>query len=236
MEWYATCKKRFMVGGPEGLRPSVVLCGRGEPMPASPCIRGTVFAQVVLDVERLLASGAVAQDRLGRWLGPEDLRVMAEDPLVSGWYPIGTYARMNELLRDVDGGGRDDYLRGLGRKSARQFLESGHYQQVGYALRTALGEARTPEERFHAFGYDLRLFVTMSASILNFSLWTPRVDPEHKHRYRIEVTEASALPEALCWRADGFMNELAATHGNPELWRWERAAPDAIVFRMSRPL
>jgi len=205
-------------------------------MPTSPCIKGTVLVQVVEDIEQLLATGAVSGDGLEQWLRPEDLRILAEHPLASGWYPIETYARMNEFLRDVAGRGRDSYLRELGRRSARHFLASGYYQQVVYARRTTLQATMDPEERFEAFGYDLRIFISLSTSILNFSRWTPRVDPDHVLRYRIEVTEASALPEVLCWRSDGFINELAAAHGHPELWRWERVAPDVIFFRMTRGL
>lgn len=204
--------------------------------PGAPCITGTVFAQVLRDVERLLAAGQVSKDGLSRWLRPEELRALADRPLPSGWYAIGTYARLNALLRDVAGGGRDAYLRELGGRSARQFLESGHYQQVAYARRTEIARATTREERFRAFGYDLRLFVSLSASFLNFSRWAARQDPEHAQRYLIEVTEAGHLPDELCWRAEGFVNELAAEHGCPGLWRWERVQAEVVHFRMVRDL
>jgi hypothetical protein len=205
-------------------------------MSVPPSIKGTVFAQVVEEVGRQLAAGAVTRDELGRWLRPEDLGALADRPLASAWYPIGKYARMNELLRDVAGGGRDAYLREQGARSARQFIASGNYQQADYALRTALQTARTPEERFELFRQDLRLFASMSASILNFSRWTPRADPDHALRHRLEVTECGAFPEVLCWRSDGFVNELAAAHGHPGLWSWRRPGPEEIHFTMTRSL
>jgi hypothetical protein len=44
--------------------------------------------------------------------------------------------------------------------------------------------------RFAAFGRDLELLTATSASILNFSRWASRPDPEREGRYLIEVTEA----------------------------------------------
>jgi hypothetical protein len=205
-------------------------------MPISPSIKGTVFIHVVEELQRLLAEGAVSRDGLAQWLRPEDVYALAERPLPSGWYPIERYARMNELLRDVAGGGQDEYLRDLGRRTAQHFRASGRYQQIGYALRMALEGAHTPEKRFEAFGYDLPLFVSLSSNILNFSRWTVRADPDELLRYRVDVTEARALPDVFCWRTDGFFNELAAAHGYPGLWRWERVGPDVIVFRMNQSL
>jgi hypothetical protein len=205
-------------------------------MPNTPSIKGSVFLLVVEEVERILATGSVSRDGLGRWLHPGDLTAFAEHPIASGWYPIDQYARMNELLRDVAGGGQNEYLREQGRRTAQQLLASGRYQQVGYAQRTELDAAQTPEERFHTFGREIRFIASVSAAILNFSRWTPRVDPDYSLRYRIEVTEASAFPEVLCWRSDGFVNELANAHGHSGLWRWDRVAPDVIYFRMTRAL
>jgi hypothetical protein len=205
-------------------------------MQAPPSIKGMILRQVVEEVSRLLAAGAVPRDGLGRWLRPEDLAHLSERPLASAWYPIELYTRLNLLLRDVGGDRRDEYLRELGGRTAEMLLASGRYQQIGYARRTALQDATTPEGRFEAFRHDLRLFASMSASVLNFSRWTPRDDPEHARRYLLEVTEASAFPEVLCWRTDGFVNALAAAHGHPGLWRWDRPAPDTVVFRMTREL
>lgn len=50
------------------------------------------------------------------------------------------------------------------------------------------------------------------------------------------MTEAAAMPESLCWRSDGFVNGMASIHGEADLWRWERLAPDHVVFRMVRPV
>ena len=90
--------------------------------------------------------------------------------------------------------------------------------------------------RFEAFGRDLRKLTTLSASILNFSRWTSKPDPEREGYYVIDVSDARAFPEVLAWRSDGFVNEMASRHGDPDLWTWQRMSADLIVFRMLRPV
>jgi hypothetical protein len=46
----------------------------------------------------------------------------------------------------------------------------------------------------------------------------------------MENSEASAYPEVLAWQTDGLISRMATQHGKPNLWRWERARPDLIVF------
>ncbi len=61
-------------------------------------------------------------------------------------------------------------------------------------------------------------------------------DAERADRYVIEVSDAKDMPEALCWRSDGFVNEMATHHGDKDLWTWKREKPDLVIFRMTRAL
>ena len=205
-------------------------------MPSQPSIKGSVFAGVIEDVCRLVRRGGISLDELTRWLKPQDVDLLDEDIVLSDWYDISIYTRMNELLRDVEGGGSNEYLRRCGSRTARRLLESGLYQQLEYLQRTELGRAKDERARFEAFGRDLRLLATLSGSILNFSRWKPKPDPEEAGRYVIEVSEARHMPDVLCWRSDGLINEMATQHGEPDLWRWERVKDDLVVFRMVRSL
>ena len=205
-------------------------------MPSQPSIKGSVFAGVVEDVCKLVRRGGVSVDDLTRWLKPEDVDLLDGEINLSGWYDIAVYTRMSELLRDVEGGGSNEYLRQRGRLTARRLLESGLYQQLEYVQRTELVRAQDPRARFQAFGRDLRLLATLSGSILNFSRWTSKPDPEEAGRYVIEVSEAKDFPDVLCWSSDGLVNEMATQHGEPDLWRWERVRSDLIFFRMVRSL
>ena len=71
---------------------------------------------------------------------------------------------------------------------------------------------------------------------MNFLTAEVKVDPERDDRYVIEYSGAAACPEVFFWTNQGFINRMAAEHGQPDLWRWERTAPDRVVYRMTRPV
>jgi hypothetical protein len=204
-------------------------------MGAVPSIKGSILCGVVEDVNKLLQSGLASRREAKRWLEPEDFRQLDEPVVVSQWYDLKIYTRMSELLRDVEGGGSNEYLRTLGRQTANRLLEAGLYAQLEYLNRAEVSKAIDGPARYAAFGRDLRLLATLSGSILNFSRWTPRPDREREGRYRIDVTEAPEFPDVLAWRSDGFVNQMATVHGDPDLWSWERTA-GGVVFRMMREL
>jgi hypothetical protein len=199
-------------------------------------IKGSVFAGVVEEVRKLLAGEVVSRRQAARWLRPEDLAFLDQAISVSSWYDIRSYARMGELLRDVAGEGSNEYLRQQGRQTARRLLEAGLYGQLEYLHRTEVSRATDAKARFEAFGRDLRLLTSLSASILNFSRWVAEPDPERPRRYRIVVSDADDFPEVLCWRSDGFVNEMATRHDDAELWGWDRPSRDRILFRMIREI
>ena len=201
-----------------------------------PSIKGSVFAAVVEDVRKLLARGELTRAEAGRWAEPDDLRHLDEEIHVSHWYDIRAYERLSLLLRDVEGAGSDEFLRQKGRATARRLLEAGLYAQLQYLQRAGVSKQIDSKARFEAFGHDLRMLTTLSASILSFSRWTPKPDPERKHRYVIEVSEAKDFPEVLAWRSDGFINEMATRHGDKDLWTWDRPRQDLVLFRMTRAL
>src|SRR5262245_61122908 len=203
-------------------------------MSGQPSVKGTVFANVVEDVKKLMANGAVKKVELARWLREEDIQLLGQNIGAATWYDIRSYTRMNELLRDVEGKGSNDYLRERGRETARRLVAAGFYAQMEFLSRTDVVRTTGDRARFEAFGRDLRKLTTLSASILNFSRWTPKPDPDHEGRYRIDVSEARDFPEVLAWRSDGFVNEMAAQHGGADLWGWARVSPDLIIFRMLR--
>jgi hypothetical protein len=204
-------------------------------MSSRPSIKGSVFAVIVEDVNKLLTHGTVSKAELSRWLHAEDLALLGQPIAAASWYDVRSYTRMNELLRDVEGDGSNEYLRARGRLTARRLLEAGFYAQMEFLSRTEVGRAKGGQARFEAFGRDLRKLTTLSGSILNFSRWTSKPDPDRADRYVIDVSEARDVSEVLAWRSDGFVNEMAKRHGDGDLWSWERVSPDRIVFRMSRP-
>lgn len=71
-----------------------------------------------------------------------------------------------------------------------------------------------PDERFLAFGRDLRLLGSMLGSLLNFGSPHIGVDPGHADRYVIEISDESAYPDVLGWANQSFSNRMAERHGS----------------------
>lgn len=202
-----------------------------------PSIKGSAVTRLIEDVAKLLSSGALSRAEAGRWLVPEDFALLEREVVISSWYDVRCYARLSQLLLDVEGHGDPEYLRLRGRHTAQRLLESGLYSQFEYLQRIGTSRPRDPDAAVAAFGRDLRMLTTMSGSMFNFTRWTSRPDPEFARRHRLEVSEARDFPEVLCWSTDGFVNQMAAQHrGSPDLWTWKREAADRIVFRMTADL
>lgn len=205
-------------------------------MTTEPSLKGSVLTDLVDDLNKLVADGELPRERLERRLTPADLAVLEAPIVVSHFYPVEFYARTAELLRDTVGGGRNEYLRERGFKRGQKLIDAGLYQQMEYASRAKVIGQDTPEKRFEAYGRDLKLFVTLSRSILNFTRWTPEVDPSNAGRHRILVDEAGAYPDALAWATEGLIDSMAASHGLSDMWSHKRTHRDQIVFRMTRSL
>lgn len=201
-----------------------------------PSISGRVIQPAFDTIRKLLATGEIARADLLRWLKPEDLPVVLEErPSPEPWHDIRPCGRALELLRDVVGGGSNDYLRERGEASAMHLLESGLYQQMEYLGRAQLREA-PPEQRHAAFGRDLRLLATISRAVYNFTTWTTKVDAAHPRRWVLEISEAAALPDPFLYTGEGFTNRMSREAGLSDLWRTERVRSDFVVLRMQRDL
>jgi hypothetical protein len=201
-----------------------------------PSIKGAVFAFVVEKIQKLLAAGEVSRHELARRLPSGGLEVLDRPIVVIAWYDIRIYAALMELLKDVAGGGKNDYLVRHGSDAAERLLQKGFYQQMEYLKRMEFGREKDPLVRYQAFGRDLRLLISLGPSILNFAHQQVKHDHEHPDRYMLEISDAAAYPEVLCWTTQGFNNRMAAAHDTPDLWRWERPRPDLVRYRMTRSL
>jgi len=205
-------------------------------MATEPSIKGSVFIRAVEDALKLVAAGTLARSELGRWLRSTDVALLDQPVISSGWYNVQTYGRLLELLRDVEGEGRNEYLRERGARSAELLRKAGQYQQMEYLNRTQAAQQTDPRARVLAFGRDLRLITTVFGSILNFGRLEVKSDPEQVDRYIMEYVDVAPYPEGLCWTTDGFVNRISKPRDQPDLWRWERPTPDRIVYRMIRSI
>ena len=201
-----------------------------------PSIKGSVFASVVEAVGKLLAEGSLSREEAGRRLEPADLALLGAPVSIAGWYDVRVFTRLCELMRDVVGNGSNEYLRRLGRESAKRLRDAGIYSQLEYLRDTRVSKQRDRRARFAAFGQDLARLTTLSGSIYNFGKWTIEADPEHPLRYVIAVSDAASFSDVICWRAEGFINQMASLHEGADLWTWTRVRPDLVHFRMLRDL
>jgi len=200
-----------------------------------PAIKGTLFAAVVDDLRRLLDSGAVGQSVLEAELAKEELALLDEKVNATGWYCIHTYHRMVGLLCRAEGGGLDDYWHERGMRAADRLVDAGIYQQMDYIGRTQASGERDPEARFRALAKDMRLLLSVHASVLNFGDWNTVVDPDHGDRYRVEITAIGGIPDGIFLAATGMFNRMSALANSPKTHGWEfaRLAPDFVVIRMT---
>jgi hypothetical protein len=201
-------------------------------MSSVPSIKGSVLSGHLDELLRLVSCGEISQSLLESRFPPEDLVLFDQELLIGAWYDILIYTRVMELLRDVAGEGKNEYLQDRGAASAEALLYSGMYQQFEYLKRTQMQAQSNARDRHLAFGRDLRLLVTLNDHILNFSRASVEQDPDHDDRWILETSEAAAYPEVLCWATQGFNNRMAQEHGSPGLWHWERPQEDIIQFRM----
>lgn len=203
-------------------------------MPMQPSIKGSIVASHAEVLQKYLASAQLDPAVLQTRFEPGDLRTLLKPIDATRWYDIELYRRLMEFLRDYPGEGDPRYLIDAGRRSAENLIRAGVHQQLEYLRRTQHAERKDAHERFVAFGRDLRLLTTVTASVLNFTKTAVVEDPEHADRWMLDYTGAEHYPEILCWTTQGFVNRMAEEHGSPELWYWERPRLDVIHFRMKR--
>lgn len=206
-------------------------------MAAEPSVKGVLLQAAVERLRTHLESGRIAREALEARLERSDLELLDAKIVPVVWYPIGTYTRLVELVSELEGGLSDeDHVRG-GEMDARRMMQAGVYQQFELFQRMdAAGDGRTDAERLQALGRTLRLAISISKAIFNFSEWRVVPDPEHPRRYRVEVTDAALLPHSNVVGAVGFLNECcnAARPRDPIRWSVERPQKDRVVYRMDR--
>ncbi len=200
-------------------------------------IKGSIVTNHAEVFRKCLEREQLSDEQLARHFEPGDLDVLCSEIDTMGWYDIELYRRMMEFLREVDGGGSDQYLIDAGRRSAERLIEAGIHAQFEYLGRTQHTDETGAEERAAAFGRDLRLLASVTASILNFSEAKVVRDEEHPLRWVIQHESRHPYPEILCWTTQGFVNRMAEEHdAGPDLWSWQRTPDGSARFTMSREI
>ena len=202
-----------------------------------PSIKGVIVQGLVEEIRRHLDRGSVRAEELEVRLGKADLELLESKLNPAGWYPIRAFTRISEVALELGGGSREEACTRSGERDARRMIDAGLYPQLDSLKRmTRASDESTSEQRFQALGRMLRLAMSLSKGIYNFSDWNVLVDPDHPRRYRVEVTDAEHLPEVNVIGTVGFLNECSrsARSDNAIEWSVERPRPDLVIYRMNR--
>ena len=202
-----------------------------------PCIKGVIVQGVVDELRKQLECGAIQAHELEARLAKRDLELLETKLNPAGWYPIRAFTRISEVALELGGGSREEACTRSGERDARRMIDAGLYPQLDSLKRmTRASDESTSEQRFQALGRMLRLAMSLSKGIYNFSDWKVLVDPDHPRRYRVEVTDAEHLPEVNVIGTVGFLNECSrsARSDNAIEWSVERPRPDLVIYRMNR--
>ena len=208
---------------------------------AGPGIKGSVFAAIVGHVRELRDAGKIDPGELELRLGREGVALLDAKIQGASWYSIEVYGRIRELLRDVEGGGRDQYTIDGGAASARRMIESGLYQQLEYLKRwkewVPSGDPAVDQEaRAQLFRQQLSLVSTIHESLFNFGSAKIAVVPDFPNRFQLEYWDNGVMPRICRLAVLGFWNELSlhwSLRQGPALWT-KLDFPDHYVLRMIR--
>jgi len=184
-----------------------------------PSIKGSLFGVVVEELREHLDAGRISRDAAEAVLRQEDFAVIEEKIRAGTWYPIDLHERVLSLLCRTVGAGRREYLVEGGRRAADALAESGIYAQL---------EVKGDENRVRKFG---RILVTLSGAIYSFSSWRFAEWNAEEGWFTIEVTDATALPDLVVARAEGFV-ECAIANACGGDWQVTSRRPsrDHVLF------
>jgi hypothetical protein len=203
-----------------------------------PSIKGSIFKGAIDDLARLREEGRISEEEADARLAPEDLAFLEGEINPAAWYPIESYARLMQLLGDVEGQGKDAYFVERGGASARRLMATGLYQQLAFLSRWEKTVSRDGSRHsvvIADYTRNLRMVASLASLIYNVGKWGIENDPEHPGRVMIAVREASAYSEPMRLAIEGFLNECsrAAREDLAHLHVSERPASDLILFRMT---
>jgi hypothetical protein len=193
-----------------------------------PAIKGIALQSVIDDVQRLREEGHISDSLLEARLERKELAWLDEKVQPALWYAIDGYARLTQLLLEVEGGGDPDYVVRRGEAAGARLFDSGIYMQLQH------GEKRGEEARSGGRSFtehDGRMMTTLSGSMFNFTRWSYRVEGAEAI---IEVSDAAAFPEVSRLAAQGLIQCITArVRGRKIDVRSERPSADRVIFRFA---
>ena len=100
---------------------------------AEPSVKGILVGGVVVNLNRFREAGRISADEIEARLGPAAQELLDTKIDAAAWYPIGSYREILDMVWEIDGRKRPDYMREKGIRWAKKIYDTGMYQQLEYA-------------------------------------------------------------------------------------------------------
>jgi hypothetical protein len=190
-----------------------------------PAIKGLAIENLVADLARYLEEKEALPEEIEARLEPDDLTLLREKVVASTWYPMDQYERLCRALYDLAGAGATveefQYERGIA--AAERLIKAGVYAQLDHD-----DDEKTTRE---ASLYDAKLRVSVIGAMLSCGKAHVDFDPDPPGLIRIEIREASGIPDLLAHTIAGFIGRCGEhIRGAGLTWHVERIEPDLLRF------
>jgi hypothetical protein len=188
-----------------------------------PSIKATGFQSAADDLIRLADAGRISRAEIEARLRKEDLRFLDKQLAATTWVPIDTYARVVDILVELEANGAPEvYLHNRGVRAAQRLHKANIYRQF---------EAST-ETWGNRVG---KIVTTMSTVLYNFTRWTFEIG-QGRGVWRILVDDAYEFPEVARFTTQGFVEYASRTvSGGNEVVSSERVSRDRLIYNGVRP-
>jgi hypothetical protein len=189
---------------------------------AVPSIKATGFQSAADDLIKLVDAGRISRGEVEARLRADDLRYLDKQLAATTWVPIDIYARVVEILIEIEAPGQPQvYLHQRGVRAAQRLHKAGLYRQFDASAET--------------WGNRVgKIATTMAAVLYNFTKWS--FETSGRGIFQIVVDEAREFPDVARFSAQGFIEYASRTvSGGNEIVTSTRPAPDRIIFRGERP-
>lgn len=190
-----------------------------------PAIKGLGIENLVADLARCLEEKEAVPEEIEARLEPVDLALLREKVVASRWYPMEQYERLCRVLYDLVGEGAtvEEFQCERGVAAAERLIQLGVYAQLDHTD----GQGMTDEALLH----EAKLRASLIGAMLNCGTAHADFDPDPPGLIRIEIREASGIPDLLAHTIAGFIGRCGEhIRGAGLTWHVERIAPDVLRF------
>jgi hypothetical protein len=184
-------------------------------------VKGTAIESVVADVNRLVEEGRISRDALEARLPAADLQLLETKIVPALWYPYASYGRLMELLFEVEGRRRTEYLVERGRRAADRVRATGLYAQLK-------GNWSNWGDRVGT------ILATLGPAMYKDTAWRIQIEgvAEGAVRFQLEVDCPAEFPDVCRLPTQGFIEYIARMYGTNQTTRVtsERVSPERMLF------